>query len=110
MSRASQITLATTCAVAIGTVGFVHFSQRQDKAAMHAGVIRDYEQQRVKTAPIVTTEIAPSNGTNLSSRELNTSIAGERVHENAQPARLTPLAMPGCAMQSVAEVRTRLSA
>ncbi|KAF3042026.1 hypothetical protein E8E11_007758 [Didymella keratinophila] len=48
MSRASQITLATTCAVAIGTVAFVHFAQKQDKAAMHAGVIRDYEQQRVK--------------------------------------------------------------
>ncbi|KAF9692161.1 hypothetical protein EKO04_010133 [Ascochyta lentis] len=48
MSRASQITLATTCATAIGTVAFVHFSQKQDKAAMHAGVIRDYEQQRVK--------------------------------------------------------------
>ncbi|KZM22162.1 uncharacterized protein EKO05_0003868 [Ascochyta rabiei] len=48
MSRASQITLATTCTIAIGTVAFVHFSQKQDKAAMHAGVIRDYEQQRVK--------------------------------------------------------------
>ena len=32
MSRASQITLATTCAVAIGTVAFVHFAQKQDKA------------------------------------------------------------------------------
>jgi protein PET117 len=48
MSRASQITLATTCATAIGVVAFVHFSQQADKAAMHAGVIRDYEQQRVK--------------------------------------------------------------
>ncbi|KAF3002584.1 hypothetical protein E8E13_008244 [Curvularia kusanoi] len=48
MSRASQITLATTCATAIGVVAFVHFAQQQDKAAMHAGVIRDFEQQRIK--------------------------------------------------------------
>lgn len=38
MSRASQITLATTCATAIGVVAFVHFAQKQDKAvsASHA--------------------------------------------------------------------------
>ncbi|CAN9337649.1 unnamed protein product [Alternaria alternata] len=48
MSRASQITLATTCVTAIGTVAFVHWSQKADKAAMHMGVIRDFEQQRIK--------------------------------------------------------------
>ncbi|KAH7394315.1 hypothetical protein BKA66DRAFT_509620 [Pyrenochaeta sp. MPI-SDFR-AT-0127] len=48
MSRASQITLATTCVTAIGIVAFVHIAQKSDKAAMHAGVIRDYEQQRIK--------------------------------------------------------------
>ena len=32
MSRASQITLATTCFTAIGIVGFVHWSQKADKA------------------------------------------------------------------------------
>lgn len=32
MSRASQVTLATTCATAIGVVAFVHFAQKQDKA------------------------------------------------------------------------------
>ncbi|KAL1794862.1 hypothetical protein ACET3X_006678 [Alternaria dauci] len=48
MSRASQITLATTCATAIATVAFVHWSQKADKAAMHMGVIRDFEQQRIK--------------------------------------------------------------
>jgi len=32
MSRASQITLATTCVTAIGTVAFVHWSQKADKA------------------------------------------------------------------------------
>ncbi|KAF1935829.1 hypothetical protein EJ02DRAFT_460028 [Clathrospora elynae] len=48
MSRASQITLATTCFTTISIIAFVHWSQKADKAAMHAGVIRDYEQQRVK--------------------------------------------------------------
>ncbi|KAF2638479.1 hypothetical protein P280DRAFT_370051, partial [Massarina eburnea CBS 473.64] len=48
MSRASQVTLASTLAGAIGIVVFVHYSQRAEKAAMHAGVIRDYEQQRLK--------------------------------------------------------------
>lgn len=65
MSRASQITLATTCIGAIGIVVAVHYGQRIEKAvcqkvllgllqasniyqAMHAGVIRDYEQQRLK--------------------------------------------------------------
>jgi len=36
MSRASQITLATTCVTAIGTVAFVHWSQRNDKAVSTA--------------------------------------------------------------------------
>ncbi|KAH7138641.1 hypothetical protein B0J11DRAFT_423944 [Dendryphion nanum] len=48
MSHASKITLATTTLGAIGIVIFVHFGQRAEKAAMHAGVIRDYEQQRLK--------------------------------------------------------------
>ncbi|KAL5409872.1 hypothetical protein PMIN06_009806 [Paraphaeosphaeria minitans] len=48
MSRASKLTLATTSLGAIGIVVFVHYSQRAEKAAMHAGVIRDYEQQRIK--------------------------------------------------------------
>ncbi|KAF2707222.1 hypothetical protein K504DRAFT_383703 [Pleomassaria siparia CBS 279.74] len=48
MSRASQFTLAGTFFGAIGIVVFVHASQRSEKALMHAGVIRDYEQQRVK--------------------------------------------------------------
>jgi protein PET117 len=64
MSHASKATLAATLSGAIGIVIFVHYSQRVEKAvsqpthsstitsntyqAMHAGVIRDYEQQRVK--------------------------------------------------------------
>ncbi|KAF2470919.1 uncharacterized protein BDR25DRAFT_224510 [Lindgomyces ingoldianus] len=48
MSRASKITLAATSLGAIGIVIFVHRAQRVEKAAMHAGVVRDYEQQRVK--------------------------------------------------------------
>ncbi|KAF2798448.1 hypothetical protein K505DRAFT_210256, partial [Melanomma pulvis-pyrius CBS 109.77] len=48
MSRASQLTLGGTLLGAIGIVVFVHAAQRSEKAAMHAGVIRDYELQRVK--------------------------------------------------------------
>ncbi|KAH7086482.1 hypothetical protein FB567DRAFT_561171 [Paraphoma chrysanthemicola] len=48
MSRASQVTLATTCVGAVAIVFAVHYGQKIEKAAMHAGVIRDYEQQRLK--------------------------------------------------------------
>ena len=57
--------MATTCIGAIAIVGFVHYGQKAEKAVcrhpitlieaslmieqlMHAGVIRDYEQQRAK--------------------------------------------------------------
>ena len=71
MSRASKLTLAGTSLSAVGIVVLVHYQQRAEKAvslpfydtlsrvifprstayvlqAMHAGVIRDIEQQRVK--------------------------------------------------------------
>lgn len=48
MSRASKLTLAGTSLFAVGTVYFVHFQQQSEKAAMHAGVVRDMEQQRLK--------------------------------------------------------------
>ncbi|KAF2758822.1 hypothetical protein EJ05DRAFT_500337 [Pseudovirgaria hyperparasitica] len=48
MSTASKVTLALTSLSAIGIVVFVHQAQTNDKAAMHAGVIRDLEQQRLK--------------------------------------------------------------
>jgi len=48
MSRAAKLTLAGTSLFAVGTVFFVHFQQQSEKAAMHKGVIRDMEQQRVK--------------------------------------------------------------
>ncbi|KAF2662612.1 cytochrome c oxidase assembly protein [Lophiostoma macrostomum CBS 122681] len=48
MSRASKLTLLGTSLGAVGIVIFVHYSQRAEKIAMHAGVIRDYEQQRLK--------------------------------------------------------------
>ncbi|MCJ1257131.1 hypothetical protein MMC24_004956 [Lignoscripta atroalba] len=48
MSRAAKLTLAGTSAMATSIVVFVHYSQQAEKAAMHAGVIRDIEQQRVK--------------------------------------------------------------
>ncbi|MCJ1292494.1 hypothetical protein MMC34_004045 [Xylographa carneopallida] len=48
MSRASKLTLFGTSCMAAAIVVGVHYSQRAEKAAMHAGVVRDIEQQRVK--------------------------------------------------------------
>ncbi|KAL8990130.1 MAG: hypothetical protein Q9169_008202 [Polycauliona sp. 2 TL-2023] len=48
MSTASKLTLAGTSLLAVGTIFFVHYGQQNEKAAMHAGVVRDMEQQRVK--------------------------------------------------------------
>ncbi|KAK2736417.1 hypothetical protein FQN57_000750 [Myotisia sp. PD_48] len=48
MSRASKITLGVTSLVTAGIVYFVHWGQEADRLAMHAGVERDMEQQRVK--------------------------------------------------------------
>lgn len=48
MSRASKLTLAGTYLFAACTIVFVHLQQKAEQAAMHEGVIRDMEQQRVK--------------------------------------------------------------
>ncbi|PSS20680.1 hypothetical protein M430DRAFT_120659 [Amorphotheca resinae ATCC 22711] len=48
MSRAAKLTLAGSSLFAIATVAFVHYAQQSEKAAMHAGVLRDMEQQRIK--------------------------------------------------------------
>ncbi|KUJ18038.1 uncharacterized protein LY89DRAFT_781140 [Mollisia scopiformis] len=48
MSRTAKLTLAGTTAFAAATIVFVHYGQQAEKAAMHAGVVRDVEQQRVK--------------------------------------------------------------
>lgn len=66
MSTAAKVTLATTTLSAIGIVVFVHYQQKADQAvrslyvapvlstiantgqAMHLGVVRDMEQQRIK--------------------------------------------------------------
>ncbi|GAM90776.1 hypothetical protein ANO11243_088210 [Dothideomycetidae sp. 11243] len=48
MSRAAKATLLGTSLGALGIIVFVHYAQNADKAAMHAGVIRDMEQQRIK--------------------------------------------------------------
>ncbi|KAG6187540.1 hypothetical protein E4U25_007507 [Claviceps purpurea] len=48
MSRASKLTLAGTCLATTGIVALVHFQQKWEKAAMHEGVVRDMEQQRIK--------------------------------------------------------------
>jgi protein PET117 len=48
MSQASKVTLALSSVFAIGTIAVVHFHQKAERAAMHQGVLRDIEQQRVK--------------------------------------------------------------
>ncbi|KAK3723133.1 hypothetical protein LTR37_001856 [Vermiconidia calcicola] len=48
MSTAAKATLAGTTFSALGIVAFVHWQQKSDKAAMHQGVIRDMEQQKLK--------------------------------------------------------------
>ncbi|MCJ1453854.1 hypothetical protein MMC28_004203 [Mycoblastus sanguinarius] len=48
MSRAAKLTLAGTSLGAVSIVFLVHYQQQSEKAAMHAGVLRDIEQQRVK--------------------------------------------------------------
>ncbi|KAK4626814.1 hypothetical protein CLAFUW4_04839 [Fulvia fulva] len=48
MSSAAKLTLAATTVGTIGIVLLVHRQQKLDQAAMHAGVIRDMEQQRIK--------------------------------------------------------------
>ncbi|KAF4450654.1 hypothetical protein F53441_6315 [Fusarium austroafricanum] len=48
MSRASKLTLLGTSLLTVGTVVAVHFQQKFEREAMHEGVVRDMEQQRVK--------------------------------------------------------------
>ena len=65
MSQAAKLTLLGTSLGAVGIIVFVHYAQRADKAvcinflaweseytdvlqAMHAGVLRDMENQRLK--------------------------------------------------------------
>ncbi|KAJ5180836.1 hypothetical protein N7492_004046 [Penicillium capsulatum] len=48
MSRASKLTLAATGLGTAGIVYFVHWAQEADRAAMHKGVERDMEKQRVR--------------------------------------------------------------
>ncbi|KAL1878209.1 hypothetical protein Daus18300_002126 [Diaporthe australafricana] len=47
-SRGSKIALAGTSIFAVSTIIFVHFQQQAEKSAMHQGVVRDMEQQRIK--------------------------------------------------------------
>ncbi|KAJ6018157.1 hypothetical protein N7451_001536 [Penicillium sp. IBT 35674x] len=48
MSRAAKFTLAATGLGTAGIVWFVHWSQEADRAAMHKGVERDMEKQRIR--------------------------------------------------------------
>ncbi|KAL7276441.1 hypothetical protein RUND412_000580 [Rhizina undulata] len=48
MSRAAKTTFVLTALTCVSVVSFVHYTQRAEQAAMHAGVIRDEERQRIK--------------------------------------------------------------
>ncbi|KAK0701205.1 hypothetical protein B0T21DRAFT_417248 [Apiosordaria backusii] len=48
MSRAAKLSLVGTSLFALSTVVFVHYQQKAEQQAMHQGVIRDMEQQRIK--------------------------------------------------------------
>ncbi|KOS19859.1 Protein PET117 -like protein [Escovopsis weberi] len=48
MSQASKLTLAATSLLAASTIVLVHFQQKWEQTAMHEGVLRDMEQQRIK--------------------------------------------------------------
>ncbi|KAL1902092.1 hypothetical protein Cpir12675_000199 [Ceratocystis pirilliformis] len=48
MSRASRFTIGLSSVFATATVLAVHFQQQAEKTAMHQGVLRDMEQQRIK--------------------------------------------------------------
>jgi len=48
MSKAAKLTFTGFSIFAASTIIFVHFQQSSEKSAMHAGVVRDMEQQRVK--------------------------------------------------------------
>ncbi|RGP62340.1 cytochrome c oxidase assembly protein [Fusarium sporotrichioides] len=48
MSQTSKLTLLGTSLLTVGTVVAVHYQQKFEKEAMHEGVVRDMEQQRVK--------------------------------------------------------------
>ncbi|KAI9730738.1 MAG: hypothetical protein M1834_005707 [Cirrosporium novae-zelandiae] len=48
MSRAARFTLLGTSLGAVAIIISVHYAQQAEKSAMHAGVVRDMEQQRVK--------------------------------------------------------------
>ncbi|POS75325.1 hypothetical protein DHEL01_v206277 [Diaporthe helianthi] len=47
-SRGSKIALTGTSLFAVSTIILVHFQQRAEQFAMHQGVVRDMEQQRIK--------------------------------------------------------------
>ncbi|KAL5604277.1 hypothetical protein BROUX41_002250 [Berkeleyomyces rouxiae] len=48
MSRASRLAIGFSSVFATATVLAVHFQQQAEKTAMHQGVVRDMEQQRIK--------------------------------------------------------------
>ncbi|KAF4528637.1 hypothetical protein B566_EDAN012785 [Ephemera danica] len=50
MSRAAKVTLGLAMAASLGTVGYVHWKQSEDRAKLHEGVLRDVERQQRRRA------------------------------------------------------------
>jgi len=86
MSRASKLTLGATSLFAVTTIVFVHFQQRAEQAAMHEGVVRDMEQQRIKRERQLDFDMQ---------RALEEEYKREQsVHSSLDPPEKAPVAPP----------------
>uniref|UniRef100_A0A1L8DZZ6 Protein pet117 log mitochondrial n=1 Tax=Nyssomyia neivai TaxID=330878 RepID=A0A1L8DZZ6_9DIPT len=48
MSMLAKTTLGLSCAVSLGIIGYVHYKQKDDRAKLHEGVLRDIERQQMR--------------------------------------------------------------
>uniref|UniRef100_A0A1L8E0T0 Putative pet assembly of cytochrome c oxidase n=1 Tax=Nyssomyia neivai TaxID=330878 RepID=A0A1L8E0T0_9DIPT len=48
MSLLAKTTLGLSCAVSLGIIGYVHYQQKDDRAKLHEGVLRDIERQQMR--------------------------------------------------------------
>ncbi|XP_055680932.1 protein PET117 homolog, mitochondrial [Lutzomyia longipalpis] len=48
MSTLAKTTLAVSCAISVGIIGYVHYKQQYDRAKLHEGVLRDIERQQMR--------------------------------------------------------------
>jgi hypothetical protein len=93
MSRASQITLATTCLTAIGTVAFVHWSQRADKAVSTV-VLAPSRKYLTRIRQCIWASFAISNSSELSASDRPTSKCSENSSRNTGNTRQCRMEAP----------------